>query len=365
MAAPVPPSTLPSAAQSIDRDIRKTGIHPDYWYPVAQSKQVQLGKAIGVTFAGEPIVLVRTLSGKLFALPDRCAHRQVPLHSGVVNEDCIQCGYHGWTYDSSGQCINVPYLSTDQGRPKGVGNYPCREAAGLIFVFPGDPTQQETVPFPDLSRHDDPTYKTRYLSRRVACHYSFLHENLMDMNHQFLHRRLMGGIRSVYLDLRQGENWIEVDYTFRRYKGKQNLGEKFILQRSPPPSSSSGKKAKDLMTIRTEYPYQYLQFWTAGSENPALDLWIVYVPLDKAQRTNHTYGLMMIRKPNIPGLMELLWPFIVYFTEGIFKEDQFIVEEEQKAFDRQGADWNQEIFPVICSLRKILVGQGIDLGMTS
>ena len=53
------------------------------------------------------------------------------------------------------------------------------------------------------------------------------------------------------------------------------------------------------MTIRTEYPYQTLRFRTAGSEHPALDLWNVYVPLDKAQRSNHTYGLMMIRRPSV------------------------------------------------------------------
>ncbi len=41
-------------------DLRKTGIHPDFWYPVARSKQLKLGNAIGVRFAGDPIVLVRT-----------------------------------------------------------------------------------------------------------------------------------------------------------------------------------------------------------------------------------------------------------------------------------------------------------------
>ena len=41
-------------------DIRKTGIHPNFWYPVARSDNVKTGKPHGVSFAGEPIVLVRT-----------------------------------------------------------------------------------------------------------------------------------------------------------------------------------------------------------------------------------------------------------------------------------------------------------------
>jgi hypothetical protein len=126
-------------------------------------------------------------------------------------------------------------------------------------------------------------------------------------------------------------------------------------------SPVTAARPRDLMTITTDYPYQSLRFWTAGSEHPALDLWNAYVPTDRAQRANHTLGLMMIRKPAIPGLIQLLWPFIIWFTEGIFAEDRRIVEEEQKAFDRQGADWNQEIFPVIQALRALLIERGVPM----
>jgi phenylpropionate dioxygenase-like ring-hydroxylating dioxygenase large terminal subunit len=96
------PNTLASA------DLRRVGAHPDYWYPLAWSHEVKLGKALGVRFAGEPIVLVRGKDNQVFALEDRCAHRQVPLHKGVVDGDAIRCCYHGWTYDRTGSCIDVP-----------------------------------------------------------------------------------------------------------------------------------------------------------------------------------------------------------------------------------------------------------------
>lgn len=340
------------------RDIRKTGIDPNFWYPIARSNEVKAGKTHAVAFAGDPIVLVRNKRGDLYALEDRCAHRQVPLHHGVVQEDGIKCGYHGWTYGRDGQCISVPYLDRSTLCPNSVRGYPCREAYGLVFVFPGEKTRADSVPFPRVPSASDHHYKTRYLNRRVGCHYTFMHENLMDMNHQFLHRRLMGGIRTVFLGARHGDNWIEADYTFKRASGKQPLGEKFIIGER---ADNSGDK-RDLMTIRTEYPYQTLKFWTAGSEHPALDLWNVYIPIDKAQRVNHTYGLMMIRKPESPrGLLNLVWPFIVWFTNGIFAEDRWICELEQAAFDAQGEDWNQEIFPAIRGLRKVLVENGIPL----
>ena len=66
----------PAKSGSI-RDLRRTGIHPDHWYPLLRAQKLKAGKVQGVTFAGEPIVLVRTASGQAFALEDRCAHRQV------------------------------------------------------------------------------------------------------------------------------------------------------------------------------------------------------------------------------------------------------------------------------------------------
>ena len=79
------------------------------------------------------------------------------------------------------------------------------------------------------------------------------------------------------------------------------------------------------------------------------------VPLDKAQRSNHTYGLMMVRRPAFPGLLELFWPLVVWFSNHVFAEDRQICELEQAAFDQQGADRNHEVFPLIRSLRKVLI----------
>lgn len=350
---------LPTPApDSYVGDLRKTGLAPDFWYPIARSRDLKPGKLLGARFAGAPIALARTRGGKLLALEDRCAHRQVPLSVGVVADDAIRCGYHGWEYNAEGRCVSVPYLDRCSMQPNSVRHYPVREAYGLIFVFPGEASRAATTPFPVVPSATDPAYKTRYLDRRVDCHWSFMHENLMDMNHQFLHRRLMGSIKTMFLGTRHGPNWVETDYTFHRAGGRQPLGEKFMLGKRP----ETGPEERDLMTIRTEYPYQTLKFWTAGSTHPALDLWNVYVPLDEAQRTNHTYGLMMIRRPGMGFLLDMFWPFIVWFTNGIFAEDRWICELEQAAFDAQGEDRNQEIFPAIRSLRKVLVENGVRMG---
>jgi len=347
------PSTSAGARQvgGPERDLRRVGVHRDHWYPLAWSRDLKAGRSLAVRFAGDPIVLVRPKEGRVFALEDRCAHRQVPLSKGVVEGCAIRCGYHGWAYNDAGDCVDVPYLGKDK-LPNGVRAYPCREVEGLILVFPGDPARAEKAPLPGLGSVSDPRYKTRRFGREIACHYSFMHENLMDMNHQFLHRRQMGQMKPRFLGQRSGEDWIEAKYTFSRTSGKQPLGEAAIFgQRRGAGDAPTAEK--DVMTIRTEYPYQTLRIQTGGAL-PVMDLWIVYVPLDAQQRTNRTFGLLSIKRPRIPGLLEAGWPFLVIFTERILEEDRQIVELEQAAHDAQGADWNQEVFPVIRNLRALL-----------
>ncbi|MBI3296987.1 MAG: aromatic ring-hydroxylating dioxygenase subunit alpha [Elusimicrobia bacterium] len=339
-------------------DLRRIGLHPDFWQPLASSGSVKKGKTKGVSFGGEPIVLARSEAGAVFALADRCAHRQVPLRLGMVCGESIKCGYHGWTFDKSGKCLSVPSLGKEQGLPNGVRSYPCREAYGLVFVFTGDAALASKAAFPDVPAYGDPEYKTRTLSRRIRCHYSFMHENLMDMNHQFLHRRLMGGIQPILLGRKRGPDWVEAVYRFSRVSGAQSLGEKFMVGEK---ADGASRDEPDVMVIRTQYPYQTLTFKKAGQAKPALDLWLSYVPVDPEQRVNHSFGLMSIKKPSFPGLIHLFWPFIAYFTDGIFAQDQVIVEEEQKAHDAQKGDRNQEIFPVINDLREVLAGNGVPL----
>ena len=339
-------------------DLRQVGINPNYWYPLTQAKRLKRGKTVAVSFAGNALVLARTERGNVFALEDRCAHRQVPLSRGVMRGESLQCYYHSWRYDGSGRCLSIPYLPKGEPRPYGVRSYPCRDAYGHIFVFPGEANLADQVPFPILPTWGSLRHKTMYFSRHVNCHYSFMHENLMDMNHQFLHRRLMGDINATAIDTRRGDDWLEVDYRFESTGGTPHFGARFMVRdKAEDPSA----RRYDIMTIKTKYPYQTLRVRPPESTEPAFDLWTAYVPVDGEQRINHSFGLLMIRKPSIPGLIYLLWPFMRYFTQAIFRQDRQAVEAEQRAHDLQGGDWNHEVFPLIRELKGLLTRCGVPL----
>ncbi len=338
-------------------DLRKVGINRDYWYPVARASDVRTKRTLAVSFAGDPIVLARTESGEVFALEDRCAHRQVPLHMGVVKGEWIQCCYHGWCYEKSGRLARIPYLA-DGGRippeARGVRAYPCREAYGLIFLFPGDRARAGASALPELPEWSSGEYRAMYFTRNVDCHYTFMHENLMDMNHQFLHRRLMGGIQPVMLDYRHGDDWVEADYRFAG--GKPHAGANFLVMGGK--RANSVDRDYELMTVRTAYPHQHLMVWRSHSDVIAIRLFAAYVPIDAEQRRNRSFGILMVRKPKIPGLLSAAWPVIRYFAESVFTQDRIAVEAEQRAWDAQGGDWNREISPVLIELRRVLAACG-------
>ncbi len=346
-----------------DFDLRRVAAHPDHWYPVAWSDELKVGRTLGRRFSGLPIAIYRGSSGRVFALEDRCAHRQVPLHLGVVCGDELKCHYHGWTYDCAGKCVDVPYLGKER-LPNGVRSYPARDVDGLIFVFPGDPTLAESRLPTALGSSQRKDYKTRRLNREVACHYTFMHENLFDMNHQFMHRKQMGSIRANCIGRQHGDHWAQVEYSFSRAEGKPSVGERVIVDLVRK-RSEKRKDFRDHMRIRTDYPTQSLRVWVGRdiheTQDPVLDVWLCYTPLDAAQRTNRTFGYLSVKKPPVPGLIHVVWPFVVWFTENIFREDKEIVEHEQRAYDAQGGDWNNEVFPALRDLRSVLARCGIPI----
>lgn len=331
-------------------DLRRTRINPDFWYPLAWSRELRREKAIDVRFAGRHLVLVRPKNGAPYALDGLCAHRQVLLGKGSVDGDLIRCSGHGLRYNRDGQCVS-PNVSAKAPCLR-LKTWACREKGGLIFVFMGDQSLADKTPFPDFPKVEDRKYRTRRFGEVVNCHYSFMHENLMDMNHQVLHSRLVGKMKPRFLGMEHGDDFVEARYTFARTGGKQPLSEALIYGQRRPDGRDFAYR--DVMTIRTQYPYQILRIETQGIEEPVMELWISYVPQDREELTNRVFGLLSIKRLKVPFLLDLAWPILVAFTERVFFEDREIVELEQAAWKDLGGDHNQEVFPVINQLRDLL-----------
>src|SRR4051812_2371407 len=80
-----------------------------YWQPVGMVSDLSDQKPTAyVRVLGEDLVLFRDKSGNVGLLADHCSHRGASLLYGRVEERGIACAYHGWLYDTKGNCIETP-----------------------------------------------------------------------------------------------------------------------------------------------------------------------------------------------------------------------------------------------------------------
>nr|WP_232220269.1 Rieske 2Fe-2S domain-containing protein [Legionella tunisiensis] len=70
----------------------------------------------------------------MVALQDFCPHRGAPLSAGKLNGEVLQCTYHGWRFNTSGDCIDIPGLAKINCANKRVPAYPIKIHFGLVFV---------------------------------------------------------------------------------------------------------------------------------------------------------------------------------------------------------------------------------------
>ena len=116
--------------------------------------------------------------------------------------------------------------------------------------------------------------------------------------------------------------------------------------------NSADQNDKDVMTVRTGYPYQTLKI-RSGDGTLVMDLWIVYVPLDAAQRTNRTFGLLSIRKPGIP--FARTGTAAAGLVHGAHLQGRPLDRRARTRGPRQaGSRLEPEVFPVINELRDLL-----------
>lgn len=109
-----------------------------FWHPVGLSDEIGPGKARPVRVLSEDLTLYRGASGKAHLIGGRCAHRCTVLHTGWVQGEDIRCMYHGWLYDGTGLCTEIPAENRPRLKPVRIPGYPVHEYCGLIFAYLGE-----------------------------------------------------------------------------------------------------------------------------------------------------------------------------------------------------------------------------------
>jgi len=100
-----------------------------YWWPIAGTAELEENPVKPVTILGEHLTLFKDRQGRLGLVAQRCAHRRFNLQYGVPENEGLRCPYHGWLYDTTGQCIEQPAepaTSTLKNRVR-IKSYPVEE----------------------------------------------------------------------------------------------------------------------------------------------------------------------------------------------------------------------------------------------
>lgn len=89
-------------------------------------EKIPLGQGHCFVVHGEEIAVFRPRSGGLYAIQNRCPHRQGPLCDGVVGDCYVICPYHARKFN----------LQTGRGgeNEEGVKTYQIIEEAGQVFL---------------------------------------------------------------------------------------------------------------------------------------------------------------------------------------------------------------------------------------
>ena len=161
-----------------------------YWIPFLLSDEVgePEGAPVRVKLLSERLLAFRDSNGKLGLIDEFCAHRRVSLWFGRNEEGGIRCPYHGWKYDVSGNCMEIPSEPETSKFCMEISltSYPCVERGGIVWTYMGPPEDQPAPPAFEWATVPE---SHRFHSKRLEeCNYLQALEGGIDSSHVgFLH----------------------------------------------------------------------------------------------------------------------------------------------------------------------------------
>ena len=177
-----------------------------YWFPALLSEELAEpdGAPVRVRLLGEDLIAFRDTRGDVGLVSAYCPHRRAPMFFGR-NEDCgLRCVYHGWKFDRTGACVDMPSEPADSlfKSKVRIAAYPTFEGGGIVWTCLGDdpppPPEYEPARVPATHRVVSKTFED--------CNYQQALEGGLDNVHAaILHRRSVDGDLSFLRDYHRAD----------------------------------------------------------------------------------------------------------------------------------------------------------------
>ena len=115
----------------------------NYWQPVALVDELQGPRPLKpVRLFGQDLVLFRDDTGRHGLLDRNCPHRGADLAFGRLEDGGLRCAFHGWLFDTQGQCLQTPAEPASSKLCARIRQraYPVVEKNGILFAWLGEAT---------------------------------------------------------------------------------------------------------------------------------------------------------------------------------------------------------------------------------
>ena len=322
----------------------------DEWFPAAHSSAVVAGSWHPFELLDERYVLVCSSLGEVSVYRDTCPHRGAQLSLGSFDGERIQCGYHGWEFESSGRCVHQP-AHPDRNPPatSDLSAIATREGYGLWWVCVGDaPRELPRFPayeaYPDLSVYPEPAVVQSSGPRLV--------ENFLDLAHfPFVHADYLGQVPHTAVE-RYGVDVVDDEL---------QLTDVTVWQPNPGPRATEGgpvaynySVSHPFAAVLTKVPSEH-----DGGDLGGFSILIVASPIHETACV--VWRVVTVRDPDVDRDAQLA------FNRTIFEQDIPIVESQlpkrlpvgPKAEIHQPADAGSLAY------RKWLIARGTRYGTVS
>ena len=156
-----------------------------YWIPALLTRELPEDDCppVRVKLLGERLIAIRDSKGRYGLMDEFCAHRGVSLWFGRNEEGGIRCPYHGWKYDHTGQCIEVPSEPEESGFCQKIKlkGYPLIKIGDVLWTHMGD--KDDRPPLPAWEFANVPAEQTFTSKRWEECNWLQAMEGGIDSSH--------------------------------------------------------------------------------------------------------------------------------------------------------------------------------------
>src|SRR4051794_3545449 len=161
-----------------------------YWVPAGLSSELPHPDCdpLRVLLLGEKLIAFRDTNGQVGLIQNHCPHRGASLFFGRNEEAGLRCVYHGWKFDVTGQCVDMPNEPAESNFKNKVRAtaYPCQERNGVVWAYMGP--RATPPPLPNLEGNMLPQGEWQANAMQRECNWLQGLEGDIDTSHfSFLH----------------------------------------------------------------------------------------------------------------------------------------------------------------------------------